>query len=93
MGQNPQSEFEELGEEEVRKRLAAHVWTASKERLARQWLELRDWSKSSHDAQQTQALAREANGLARSGNMIATIALIAAAIAIAISVIGLFLKK
>ena len=34
-------EFEELGEEEVRKRLGAHIWGEDKERLARQWLELR----------------------------------------------------
>jgi hypothetical protein len=28
-------EFEELGEEEVHKRLAAHIWSEEKERLAR----------------------------------------------------------
>ena len=33
-------EFEDLGEEAVRKRLAAHIWLEETERLARQWLEL-----------------------------------------------------
>ena len=88
-----QSEFEGLGEEEVRKRLAAHVWTASKESQARQWLELKRWSKSSDDTRQTLAIAREANDIARSGNRIATIALVMAAVAIAVSVVSLFLKR
>jgi hypothetical protein len=50
-------EFEELGEQEVRKRLGAHIWLNDKERLARQWLELRSTS-----------LAREANDLAMRAN-------------------------
>jgi hypothetical protein len=33
-------EFEELGEEEVPRRLGAHIWSEEKERLAYQWLEL-----------------------------------------------------
>ena len=88
-----QSEFEGLGEEEVRKRLAAHIWTASKESQARQWLELKRWSKSSDDTRQTLAIAREANDIARSGNRIATVALFLAVIAIAVSVVSLFLKR
>jgi hypothetical protein len=50
-------EFEDLGEDEVRKRLAASIWGEDKARLARQWLEFRET-----------ALAREANDLARSAN-------------------------
>ena len=34
-------EFEELGEQEVRKRLAARMWGEEKEALARQWIEYR----------------------------------------------------
>ncbi len=93
-------EFDGLGEEEVRKRLAAHIWGEDKERLARQWLESREWSRSSEDSRATLALAKEANDLARSANdiarsnnTIAMIAIIAAVIAIAVSVFGLFLKK
>ena len=40
---NRWKEFEEeLGEEEVSKRLAAHIWSQGKEKLARHWLELRE---------------------------------------------------
>jgi len=93
MSQDARSEFDDLGEEEVRRRLAGHVWSASKERLARQWLELREWSTSSADAKQTLAMAKEANDLARSGNTIATVALIMSLIAIAVAVLGIFLKR
>jgi hypothetical protein len=84
-------EFDDLGEEEVRKRL--RVWDASKQRRARQWLEFKEWSKSSSDAQQTLKVASEANDLARSGNKIAAGALILAVIAIAVSFAGLILKR
>jgi hypothetical protein len=50
-------EFETLGQEEVRKRLAASIWSEEKSALARQWLEFH-----------TSALPREANDLARSAN-------------------------
>lgn len=93
MSQDTQNELEDLGEEEVRKRLDAHVWTASKERQARQWLEFKRWYKSSDDARQTLAIAREASDIARSGNTLATLALIAATIAIAVSIVGVFLQK
>jgi hypothetical protein len=93
-------EFEDLGEVEVRKRLARHIWDEDKERLARQWLESKEWSRSSEDSRATVAIAKEANDLARSANdiarsnnIIATVALIFAVIAIAISIIGLFLKR
>ena len=82
-------EFEELGEETVRKRLSASIWGEDKARLARQWLELRsanDLARRANDA------AREANDIARRNNFIATLALFGAGIAIAISIIGLILK-
>lgn len=69
---DPQStrwqEFEELGEVEVRKRLAAHIWGEEKEALAHQWLEFRESSNSSEVRRQTLAVAREANDLARAAN-------------------------
>ena len=76
------NEFEGLGEEQVHKRLAAHIWGEEKEALARQWLEFRETNKSSTDTREGLALAKEANDLARlandtarSGNVIATVAL------------------
>jgi hypothetical protein len=89
-------EFEGLGEEDVRKRLAQHIWDEEKERLARQWLELRSTSlaREANDlARRANDAAREANKIARSNNFIAGLALFGAAIAIAISIIGLFLKR
>lgn len=88
-------EFEELGEEDVRKRLARHIWLEDKERLARQWLELRETSlaREANDlARRANDAAKEANDIARKNNVIATVALIMAVIAIAVSIIGLFMK-
>jgi hypothetical protein len=89
-------EFEELGEETVHKRLAAHIWGEDKERLARQWLELRSTSlarEASDLARRANDAAREANIIARTNNIIAMFALGTAVIAIAVSIIGLFLKR
>jgi hypothetical protein len=89
-------EFEELGEEEVRKRLAQHIWGEEKEQLARQWLELRSTSlaRVANDlARRANDTANEANVIARNNNMIAGFALVAAGIAIAISILGLFLRR
>lgn len=61
-------EFEKLGEPEVRKRLAAHIWSEEKDALARQWIEWRESSNSSEDRRRILAVAREANDLARSAN-------------------------
>jgi hypothetical protein len=61
-------EFETLGEVEVRKRLAAHIWSEEKEALARQWIEWRESSNLSEDRRQILAVAKEANDLARSAN-------------------------
>jgi hypothetical protein len=65
-------EFETLGEEEVRKRLGAHMFGEDKERLARQWIEYRDSLDSSAARLRTLALATEANDLARSANAAAS---------------------
>lgn len=76
-------EFDALGEEEVRKRLGAHMFSEDKERLARQWIEYRESLDSSEARRRTLALATEANDLARSANEAASkfnsIALAAAA--------------
>ena len=88
-------EFEELGEEEVRKRLSASIWGEDKIRLARQWLELRETSlaREANDlARKANDAAKEANDLARTNNIIATLALVGAGFAITISIIGLFLN-
>jgi len=93
-------EFEQLGEEEVRKHLRAHIWGEEKERLAFQWLELGEAAKALENRRETLALARrandaakEANDTARTNNIIATFALFVAGIAIGVSIIGLFLKS
>ena len=100
-------EFEQLGEEEVRKHLRAHIWGEEKERLAFQWLELGEAAKALENRRKTLALVREVNDLARrandvakeandtarTNNIIATFALFLAGIAIGVSIIGLFLKS
>ena len=88
-------EFEDLGEEQVRARLAQHIWGEEKERLARQWLEHRETSlaRQANDlARKANDAAKEANDLARTNNIIATLALVGAGFAITISIIGLFLN-
>jgi len=90
-------EFEDLGEEEVRKILGGHIiWGEDKERLARQWLELRETSlarEANELAKRANDLAKRANDLARSNNFIAGLALFGAALAITVSIISLFLKS
>jgi hypothetical protein len=89
------AELEALGEDQVRIRLAHHVWSEGTERLARQWLELRETSlaREANDlARRANDAAKEANDIARKNNVIATVALIMAVIAIAVSIIGLFMK-
>jgi DNA-binding transcriptional LysR family regulator len=93
-------EFEELGEDQVRIRLAQHIWAEGTERLARQWLDRREASLAREATREANDLARrandtanEANVIARNNNMIAGFALVAAGIAIAISILGLFLKR
>jgi hypothetical protein len=89
-------EFEDLGEDQVRVRLAEHNWSEGTERLARQWLERRETSlarEANEIARKANDVAEKANELSLTSNMIATFALIGAGIAIAISVIALFLKS
>jgi hypothetical protein len=88
-------EFEDLGEEQVHVRVAQHIWGEEKERLARQWLELRQTSlaREANDlARRANDVAKEANDIARRNNFIAMLALFGAGIAITVSIIGLFLK-
>jgi hypothetical protein len=100
-------EFESLGEEDVRKRLAASIYGEDKARLAREWLDHKRSLRVAEDnaanlasAKEANSLARTANDLAersldaaRTSNTIAIIALVAAAIAIAVSIIGTFIGK
>ena len=70
--------------------------TTLAERLAPQWLELRETSlarEANDPARRANDVAREANKIARSNNFIAGLALFGAAIAITISIIGLLLKR
>jgi hypothetical protein len=88
--------FEDLGEEQVHARLARDIWGEDKERLARQWLGLRETSlaREANDlARRANDAAREANDIARRNNFIAALALTAAAIALLVSIFGLFLKR
>src|SRR5262249_27872701 len=93
-------EFEDLAEEEVRKRLGMHIWLEDKEKLARQWLQSGEAAKAAENRRDSLALAKKANDIARAANdvertnnIIATLALVGAGIAIATSIIGLFLKR
>ena len=93
-------EFADLGEEEVRKRVAAHIWLEDKEKLAHQWLQSAELAKAAENRHETLALAKEANDLAREANLIArrnnfiaALALFGAGVAITVSVIGLFLRR
>jgi hypothetical protein len=66
-----------------------HIWGEEKEKLARQWLGLRETSL----AREANDLARKANDIARRNIFIAALALIGAGIAIIVSVAGLFLRR
>jgi hypothetical protein len=88
-------EFEGLGEDKVRARLAEHIWSEGYESLAHQWLERRTTSlaREANDlARKANDAAKEANDIARTNNIIATLALVGAGFAITISIIGLFLS-
>ena len=50
-------EFDDLGQDVVRQRLAAHIWLEEKERLARDWLDMR----ASAQVRVAVAAARDAN--------------------------------
>ena len=82
-------EFDDLGEDVVRQRLAAHIWSEEKERLARDWLDTR----ASAQVRVAIAAARDANDsawrssmAARTANWIAAAALVVAVITLAISI-------
>jgi len=52
------NEFEQLGDIQVRQYLAGHVWSEAKERLARQWLDAQEASKSAASGRETLAVAK-----------------------------------
>jgi hypothetical protein len=65
-------QFEELGEEEVRRRLGSHVYKEETQRLANQWLLYRASSDSAELRRLTLDSAMEANDLARKANELAS---------------------
>jgi hypothetical protein len=86
-------EFEDLGEEQVHARLVRHIWGEDKERLARQWLGLRETSlaREANDlARRANDVAKEANDIAHRNNIIAALALVVAVIALVVSI---FMKR
>jgi hypothetical protein len=87
-------EFDDLGEEVVRKRLSTSLWDEDKQRSARQWLRETSLAREANDLARTaNDVAEKANKLARTNNTIAIVALVGAMIAIAISIISLVLKS
>jgi len=83
-------EFDDLGQDVVRQHLAADIWSEEKERLARDWLDMR----ASAQVRVANAAARDANDsawrssmAARTGNWIAAAALVVAVIALVISIL------
>jgi hypothetical protein len=94
--------FDELGVEEVRKRLGSTLWGPKTQKLAREWLLHHEASQSSLDnaaileeaksanaiAREAAATARESAEEARNANRTARLMLIAATIAAVASIIG-----
>jgi hypothetical protein len=98
------NEFDALGEDEVRKRVAGGVWDAHKLVAARQWLEGREAAKGEESRRETSALAKEANDLAKKANELAKeatnvarmnniIATLAFGVAVIALVFSIFLKR
>jgi hypothetical protein len=82
-------EFDDLGEDVVRQRLAAHIWVEEKERLARDWLDMRAPAQvrvANNAARNANDSAFRSEKAARVGNYIAATALVVAVIALAISI-------
>ena len=75
MSDNPKKsrwqKFEEMGEREVRARVAAQSWGEDKIAAAKQWLDEKALSGASADRAATLAETRAANELARSANDLA----------------------
>ena len=62
------AEFDRIGQEQVRKNIASHVYGELRLYLANQWLDFRDSVESSEDRRRTFMLASDANDLARLAN-------------------------
>ena len=77
--------FDEMGEQEVRKRIAAQSWGEDKVAAAKQWLDQKALSGASTDSDATLAETRAANELARSANDLAEVAITSASKANAIA--------
>jgi hypothetical protein len=65
-------EFDDIGEEGVRKELAGNSYSEGRKQQAYQWLEHRQSLASSDVRSHTLALANEANDLARAANKLAS---------------------
>jgi hypothetical protein len=82
-------EFDDLGEDAVRQRLADHSWSEEKKRLARDWLDMRTSARirvACSAARDANDSAFRSENAARVGNYIAAAALVVAVIALAISI-------
>ena len=77
--------FDEMGEREVRARVAAQSWGEEKIAAAKQWLDQKASSDASTDSDATLAETRAANELARSANDLAEVAITSASKANAIA--------
>ena len=64
-------EFEDLGVEEVTKRLANKQWGERKAGYAREWLDHRHVLNSAEDRRAIRMLARESTKMARASNILA----------------------
>ena len=87
-------EFEDLGEEAVRRRLAGSIWDEEKAGLARQWLARNAPAAPPIPAPPptTNDLARRAIHIASTSNTIAWTAFALAVIALLSSIVALLLK-
>lgn len=100
------TELDELGEDEVRARLASHLYDSRKDPLVREWLRRQEASREDAVTREQLATARDAADAAsraaeaaesaareaRKANTNARIAQIIAAIAVIVSIAALFLK-
>jgi hypothetical protein len=76
--QRYREEFEELGVDDVRKRVAASIWDADKLKGAREWLDEKEHGEDrAHKAEQL--------NLQRRADLKSTIALVVAALALIVS--------
>jgi hypothetical protein len=84
--QSPFSEFESLGEEAVRLKVASLEWEGTQKLKALQWLEFESSRKRDAREERTLSIAEEANRIASRAERWAMYAAIAAVIALIIAI-------